>query len=270
MALAERLLGAGTAGPSCETEADWYAYWNRHIEDLTSPAERALAGGMAADRLAWVFLSGYQGALMHCFPEFAGAGWGCFAVAEAQDSPCALTGTGPATLTGTKTWIAGAEQLDRLVVALDGVTRFVCVPRDAAGLTIELPRTPSFLAEMSQGVAVFDQTPIESVVEDAGHARQFRRAEPTFVLLALTGYLAAQSGPNGSVIDDAAAVAGRVEELVALLDERESVKVRLHAIQTALKKMAEQFVGETLPSRSAAEQNRWARDARLLSMFGAA
>ena len=118
MALADLLVGSKNPTVRCETEADWYGYWNSHVSVFADPAQRALVGGMVADRLAWVFLSGYQGALAHCFPEFAGSGWGCFAVAEAEDSPCEVSGDNPATLKGTKTWIAGAAHVDRLVVAV--------------------------------------------------------------------------------------------------------------------------------------------------------
>ena len=69
------------AQPELETlpdEMSFHAAWVSVCADergqmLSDPVELALTGGALADRLAWVFVSGYQAAVRQCFPELVPA-----------------------------------------------------------------------------------------------------------------------------------------------------------------------------------------------------
>lgn len=263
------------------TESDWYRHWQERVAHESEPLNLALRGGASADRLAWVFMSGYQAALARCFPEYCQDGWSCFAAAEPREGPgCELTEAEQGyRLNGQKSWIAGAAHVDRLVVALDGASRFVCLERDREGLAITLPRTPSFLAELSQGAAEFSDVRVdaEEVLTDPGRARLFRGAEPVFVLVALNACLGAHAGVLGAAdrdIDSIVASAGNAVEvasaLVADLGDRETVRAGLDALRSATRQTVSAFIREALSDSDEVLQTSWRADAGLFKMFGVA
>jgi hypothetical protein len=241
------------------------------------PETLAMRGGAVADRFAWVFMSGYQAALKKCFPEYCGNGWSCFAVAEPREGPgCELQESEDGyRLTGQKSWVAGAEHVDRLIVSLDDARRFVCLERDRTGVEISLPRAPSFLAELSQGVAVFNAVEIDrsEVLDEPARARRFRGAEPLHVLIALNAFLAGRTralGGSDSLVDQAEAVLEAAAGLSPVLDDRAAFKAGLAELRRATRDVVVQFERELLPAAEEVLQVSWQADGRLLRMFGVA
>ena len=262
----------------CATEADFYAHWREVTRGAADPVALAAAGGAAADRLSWVFLSGYQAAVRHCFPEFPVNGWTCFAAAEPEASPrCQLSSDGGRTLlNGSKSWIAGAGCVDHLVVMVGerDTCEFVGVDRSAAGVSIELPRKPSFLADMSQGVARFDRVVIapENRIQQPQRARRFRTAEPLFVLIALNACLAeqARSARVPAVAEAAEAAVAQGRTLSGMIEERADFKAALSSYRESITRVVSDFERSVLPLTPPALQASWKADGRLLVMFGVA
>ena len=57
--------------------------WLRQVAPLSSRVAQAVQGGLLADRLAWVFVAGYQCALRHTFAQLPAGSIAAFAVSEA-------------------------------------------------------------------------------------------------------------------------------------------------------------------------------------------
>ena len=259
-------------------ERDFHAAWVTACTDLqgclvADEVALALAGGALADRLAWVFVSGYQAAVRRCFPELvAPAGWTCLAAAESRGGPgCRLTTEGnDLRLNGEKSWIAGAAVLDSLVVSVgEGDQRaFAGVLADAPGVTMDLPREPGFLAEMSQGVARFDNAAVTQVVEEPARGLWFRGAEPLYVMLALNACLRSRAERSERVelvtLADKAIAEG--SKLPAVLGEKTAILAglaELRKLTSAVLGVAEEMIAE-FPTLAAS----WQADARLFAMFG--
>ena len=246
-------------------------------EPLSDGAELALAGGALADRLAWVFVSGYQAAVRRCFPELvSGAGWTCLAAAEGRGGAgCELVKQGDSLLlSGEKSWIAGAGVLESLVVSVgEGEARcFVGIQASALGVNIDLPRTPGFLREMSQGVARFDHVaiPAAGVINEPARGLWFRGAEPLYVMLALNACLRSRALKAGR--EDLASLAGEAIDhgrtLPAVLDQKTAILTglaELRALSVKALAAAVDVVAES-PTHAAS----WQADARLFAMFGLA
>jgi len=240
-------------------------------------AELALAAGALADRLAWVFLSGYQAAVRRCFPELiSGAGWTCLAAAEGRGGPaCELSASdGGFLLSGEKSWIAGAGALQSLVVSVgEGDARcFVGVEASASGVSIDLPRTPDFLSEMTQGVARFDEVQVAAarVLGEPARGLWFRGAEPLYVMLALNACLQSRALAAGrsdvSALAEEAIDHGRT--LPAVLDQKAAILPGLAELRvlTARTLAASSELVAGSPTLAAS----WQADARLFAMFGVA
>lgn len=269
-----------TESQSYPDEAAFHAAWQAVCASddgahSVDEVEMALKGGVLADRLAWIFVSGYQAAVRRCFPEFARpSGWTCLAAAEAGEGPgCHLE---PVTegfqLSGNKSWIAGAGQLDSLVVLVgqgDGMC-FVSVAAEAPGVCITLPRTPGFLGEMTQGAASFDSVavPEDCIIRDPGRRLEFRGAEPLYVLLAMNACVKARADEQGdrelSRLADEAIEHGRT--LPAVLGQKSAILpglARLRALTAPVVTKATPVL-ERYPALAAS----WQKDHRLFAMFG--
>jgi hypothetical protein len=242
---------------------------------VTDEVALALNGGSLADRMAWVFQSGYQAAVRRCFPEFRCSGWTCFAVAEPRDGPaCRITGDDDDyVLDGEKSWIAGAGCLEQLVCSVgEGDGRcFLAVPADAAGVTLSLPREPTFLAEMSQGAASFDQVrvPGSGILREPNRARWFRGAEPLYVLLALNACLKAHAERKGDT-----GVAERADAAIALgtplapeLGDRDRMVAGLTVLREATAGVIDVASG-LVAAVGGALARSWEADELLFGMFG--
>lgn len=191
----DALLSAGTRRLRCADEAAYFAAWQTqarpHIDHLLS---MAVIAGSIADRLAWVFQAGYQAACRDAFPDARSGGWIAYAATEDRKGVPPLPGVTLADghLTGTKTWVAAARTVQHLAIKLGSgpQARYQLVPRDAPGLAVAPGNASRFLADMSQGRAHFDRTPIGATVElDPARIRHFGLLEALYIYAAFCGFV---------------------------------------------------------------------------------
>ena len=77
----EATLSAGSDTKIANEDA-YKALWQRLVASQQDLGLLAVQGGLLADRLAWVFVAGYQAALRRTFPDQGFSGWAAFAVSE--------------------------------------------------------------------------------------------------------------------------------------------------------------------------------------------
>lgn len=167
-------------------------------EDLAA-LDMSLRGGAIADCLSHVFIGGYQGAMRHVMPQIPSAQWFSFLVSEDKQDPAAnpptqlLATEAGLNINGTKSWVASSAQVDGLVVsAADsaGQTQFFwCLATDS-GVSLTHRPAPSFLPDVSQGFARFENLQVpKNQLLPAQAFSHFMHAESLYVGLALAGYL---------------------------------------------------------------------------------
>ena len=192
-------IGAERAGPL--DEAAYLQAWLQHAAVATSPLSMALAGGACADRLAWVFVAGYQAALRSVFPALGAEGWACFAVTEDRSGEFSgvdwQSHDDQVVVTGHKSWIAASQHVQQLVVKAGKGDRacYVLLRRDDPGVALSSRDAPGFLPDLSQGFAALDCQVDATRVLDDGRVEQFRWREPLYIYSAFLAWLARQ--PHG-------------------------------------------------------------------------
>ena len=78
-------INLATHTPTNVPDEHTYAeLWLQQVSGLDSLQAQAVKGGLLADRMAWVFVAGYQCALRHTFAELPTDGIAAFAVSEDQ------------------------------------------------------------------------------------------------------------------------------------------------------------------------------------------
>jgi len=177
-----------------------------------SPEDIALMGGRIADRLAFVFIAGYQAAVRRAF-EVQGDRWSALAVSEDRSGNLPGLALSPDGLIhGYKTWVAASNHLDEVIVSVgelpEGTLYRVLLPSEK--VTIEAKTGVGFLAEMSQGIACFEGVSPDSLEDlPSLELKQFARREPLYIYLALCGNLQARGHHNAAeLIQELLAVAG--------------------------------------------------------------
>src|SRR5262245_47959834 len=142
----------------------WRLLWEPLQAADASPAALAIAGGFAADRVAWAFASGYQAALRALLPELPHHTLAAFCVTEAEGNrPRHIRTTiapqpdGTLRIDGAKRWTTlGPASTQMLVVgalpALAGSTapslRLARVPADTPGLVLQAMPPTRFVPEV--------------------------------------------------------------------------------------------------------------------------
>ena len=218
-----------------------------------------------SDCMAGAFFAGYQVAVARTFPEFDRPGASCFAATTRDGAVActlALTDDG-ARLDGEKTWVAGVDHLDRLVVLVetnDGPA-FLDVPAGAPGVTLANPGPSRFLVELSQGAARFDSVTLTAgqILRDPDRARRFRRAERFHVLCALAQMLRGAGQDTSTLEADIAALDA------ALFDEG-SVRAHLDDLGFRVREGFDALDANAAPELADALR----QDGRLLDMFAPA
>lgn len=199
------LVANGPRRMHCADEAAYLDAWRSHaLPQVDALLPMAVTAGLVADRLAWVFVAGYQAACRHVFPEVRSEHWIAFAASEDRSGEPALPGLRLADgcLDGTKTWVAAARSVQHLVVRLgDGPeARYLHVPRAAPGLTITPGERASFLADMSQGRAHFARTPVHAATAlSPARVGLFGLLEPLYIYAAFCGFVLGSSSERDLV-----------------------------------------------------------------------
>lgn len=196
----DRLL---RASPNPPPIADLDAWWSRHREagaGLALPVDRAIAGGFAADRLAYAFAGGYCEALAALVPETAGHVVALCATEQGGNHPRAIeTAFDGARVTGRKQWTTLGGHADAfLVLAREGerpdgrpALALVRVDARAEGIAVHaMPPTP-FVPEIPHARVELLAAPGARLPGDgwADYVKPFRTVEDLHVHAALLGYL---------------------------------------------------------------------------------
>lgn len=195
------MLSGTVAAPPSPTEGDYHATWL--ARDVGSEGEfmTAALGGALADRLAWVFVAGYQAGIRRSFPTLPRErGWCAFV--NTEDKSGTFPGTllsgepGALRLSGCKGWVAAADHIDRLIVtASQNKPPFMLIRRDQAGVRIDNGPPKAYLSEMVQGRASFDNVAIgdEQFIGDERTFPVFRSVESAYVRTALAAFMFSQA-----------------------------------------------------------------------------
>lgn len=259
----QRLLGQHSEKNSA-TEADYADAWQEQAWVSNDLVELAVTGGLIADRMAWVFVAGYQSALRHTFPNIPFDGLAAFAVSEDRKGAPPLPGVrshhhdGKLFVSGYKTWVACSRALTYLVIKADRGedARYYCLPRKTSGLTLQ-DKYGSFLSEMSQGLAHLDNVEAPKAL-DHGAVGWFGIRETLYIYMAFCAWAGKQGSPAGDCQD-------LIQRLTALADqpptdakglaELKAVDTSVQALRTGL---ALDGVGQ------------WQADQRLIAMYSPA
>lgn len=186
-------------------------------------AHRAIAGGIIADRIAWVFCAGYQAAIssLHADPGRIGA----LLVSEREGVERARLrwDDGEFRLTGEKNFVALCNHVEWLLVeALDEESQesLVFVERYSRGVVIETGARQQLLPDIDRGrvhlmnCQVRPDALVEGDIRD--RLRGFRLTESLQVMRAGLGYLLRRAGETGGADE----VRGELMRLLLLLQQR--------------------------------------------------
>lgn len=271
----EGVLRGEIAAATAPTEADWDAAWRRHAlshEDL--PVMAAL-GGALSDRLAWVFLSGYQATIYRCFPDLPREdGWTSFVNTEDRSGQLpgtALTGEGAdRRLSGWKGWLAASASVERLLVtAKQEQTPFILLRRDVPGVRIEERDTSSYLPELTQGRVQFEDVEVAAgaLTGDERTFPTFRVAEGAYIRVALTAFILAHArrldAPSTLLAEAVAALHAAVGVVESPMPSLASL-VAAHGADIVTQRLVAPFEA-LLAERDPELLERWTRDRRLVT-----
>lgn len=211
--LVSLLLAARDPRPDCPTLVHWLPTW-RECQSTHATGDSfvaAMSCALKADRLAWAFFSGYQGAIQAAFHTGVGT-VGAFCANEAQrkitDIETSLEDRdGRLLLSGGKSWtLAEPEELTLFVLArpADGPAKgpgslsIVRLPIRSPGVGTEPLQAQLVIPELPQAAVRFEgaQVSPSDVVQGDGYAdyaKPFRMHEDVFVTGCAIAYLLRES-----------------------------------------------------------------------------
>jgi hypothetical protein len=271
--LVEAVLAGSVVPLHAPTEDEFHAVWLAHELSSHEPLAMAAAGGALADRLAWVFVAGYQATLRHALPQTPVLpGWSALVNTEGVDS---LPGTslegapGARRLSGWKTWVAGADHVERLYVsARHNELPLLAIGRNDDGVTIEHSRVGGYLPELVQGRARFEHTAIDEsrVIEDPRAFPLFRACESAYVRVALHAFMLSHSrrlGAPASLVGHALAGLLAAAGAFELAIPSDAASIAVGGVDAQTRALADDF--EALVAAADPDlHERWTRDARLV------
>lgn len=235
----------------------------------------AARGGAIADRLAWVFVSGYQATIRRVFPDLSPEpGWASFVNTENPEAK--LSGTtlevdssGNGTLRGWKTWVATSAHVSRLLVSSSqGRIPFAVVRRDQPGVEIETSPRKSYLGDMSQGRVQFHDVAVSAdcIVGDERTFPVFRASESAYVRVALNAFMFAQCCRVGAPAELIARLVANLYGSQAVMAGQlpsDEATIALYGIHMETVDLAFQFQ-KLLAESDPDLQARWLVDRRLV------
>jgi acyl-CoA dehydrogenase len=274
----------------CPELAQWLPIW-RTVQAASAnrdPFVASLIAALTADRLAWAFFSGYQGALQSAFPDSIEDGRvGALCVHEAGRKMTEVTTSVEFRdrilhLHGKKSWaLTSIEDLTLLVLARrsDGPQKgpgslvMVRLPSSAVGVALGHSRPQAVVPELAHSEVCFEAVrlmPEQLVLGDgyAEHAKPFRVLEDIFVTGSTLAYLfaEAQSGDWPTTWRQRCIAAIAMLHACADLDPRDT---RAHILVAGSQSFAGDVIRESENHWQAAQaiaHNRWQRDRPILSL----
>ena len=257
------------------TEADWLATWVANDLGHADLDVMAALGGALSDRLAWVFLSGYQATVARCFPDLPRrGGWTSFVNTEDRSGVLpgtTLSGEGDARrLNGWKGWLAASSSVERLLVsAKQEHTPFVVLDRGTPGVRIEERGTPSYLPELTQGRVQFEDVvvPDDALTGDEHTFPLFRTTEGAYIRVALAAFMlghARRLDAPAQLLAEAVAVLHASIGVVAQPMPSLPSLVAAHGADLVTQHLVASFE-ELLRERGPELLARWTRDRRLVT-----
>lgn len=258
------------------------AYW----EGLAGRSfERAVLGGLAADRLGLAFAAGYRSALLHLTGE-SGLAAVCI-TEEGGGHPRAIRTQlkrdgDSVVLSGAKQWATLAGRAKSLLIAASvgekegrNQLRMVRVPIDAEGLTLhEMPPTP-FIPEIPhyrltlEGVTV----PADAVLPGDGYGRwikPFRTVEDIHVIAAAASYVVSvgrDAGWPAEALAEGFVVLSALANLVDRPPLDPATHLTLGGVLTAFEGWLDR-VGGHWEALEEPVRTRWTRDRGVLGVAG--
>jgi len=258
---------AALAHVEVASEAQYLAAWSEHVQSRTAEGSfaLALAGGYLADRLAWVFVAGYQAALRATFTGLQLPGWTALAVSEdpSKDNPLpGLTWQASRSgysLDGYKTWIAAVQQVQHIIVRARGEQpELFLMARDTPGLILSVSPDPAMLPDLSQGKAQLKGVEVGASARlDIDSLTGFGQREALHIYIAFVGMCLRAAEANTA---DTSSCLRLLEQAEPLADDCDEASFA--AFSREIQALRER-VSETL----FADDAHWQRDQRLIAMY---
>ena len=233
-------------------------------------ASMAIAGGLCADRLAWVFIAGYQAAIRCTFSDAVLSGWAAFAVSEDRQPDNPLPGvtvqhdSQGQVLTGHKTWVAAAEHIDQLIIKAGhrSNAQYFLLDRDEPGLTLTLRPAGNFLSELSQGAAHLNGVRVtKRQLLDGARVALFGPREALFIYAAFCAFVLAKS-PDPTQRERCRAMLRRVPALLTSGFSSAADVSTLKQFDADVQQLLTDVETDSFPRNSS-----WPLDRRLISMY---
>ncbi len=289
----EHCLRTAPVAAGCETVAQWWAGTAGLQRSWPVPIDRSIAGGFAADRVAWAFAGAYQDALRVLVPGLASDRMAAFCVTETtgnrpRDVQTRVTvGSDTLVLDGAKRWTTlGPDSATLLVVARLATPddserialRVVQVPTDAAGVVVTAMPPTRFVPEVAHASVRFEQVrlPLQAMLPGDGYddyTKPFRSIEDTHVTAAVLACLLREARARGWPQDWPEQALLVLQGLVAVAADAPSAP-GAHLMLAGAMHLADRLFGEAdtlfarVPDDPAAQ--RWQRDRALLGVAASA
>ncbi|MEM9623542.1 MAG: hypothetical protein AAF993_17995 [Pseudomonadota bacterium] len=292
----DTLLAWATKLPSTTNEADYHTLWHEHCAPLlraddsddVSYFQLAHLGGLCADRLAWVFIAGYQAAIRRTFVRRQFAEWTAFAVSESADSQQLpgvtwREGAGGLICSGYKTWVASSRFVRHIVVKAGRgkQARYVVVDTQADGVTLSHKTAPGMLPDLSQGQISLNElvVPMADLL-DSTDVESFGGFEKLYIFVAFLAYaLRVCVAPASQSSEAAASIAamsstGDSSQMIDQIRGALDLAQALHAAPSPgadprFADLAEvvQQLRRSLSGQVFAKDAEWQRDQKLIAMY---
>ncbi|HWS75601.1 MAG TPA: acyl-CoA dehydrogenase family protein [Quisquiliibacterium sp.] len=293
--IASALAAPPAAAAAMEDVAAWWPAHRKLADRHRAPFALSVAGGLAADRAAWAFATGYQAALRALLPGLPDDVLAAFCVTEAggnrpRDIQTTFrdAGDGMLSITGAKRWSTlGPESTLLLVVgqavaapdapAARSTLRVAPVRADAPGVAIEPMPPTAFVPEVPHArIALQDvRVAADSLLPGDGYDRYvkpFRTIEDTHINAALMAWLLREARVRGWP----AAFSERVVAALAALQHvstMDPASPACHVALTGALDWCQRLYAEAGPLWEAcgdpAAAGRWTRDAALFGLASA-
>lgn len=287
--LLDTLLTPVGTRATCTELAQWLPVW-RAIQETPvdrDPFATSVVAALKADRLAWAFFSGYQGAIQAAFPDSVEAG--SVVALCVHETGRKVTEVTTALelrnriphLHGQKSWaLTGIEDLTLLVLARrsDGPQKgagslvMVRLPSSSFGVSLGVSRSQAVVPELAHSEVRFDSVRLnpEHLVPGDGYAeyaKPFRVLEDIFATGSTLAYLLAesQSGEWPTRWRQRCIAAIAMLHACAGLDPQNT---RAHILVAGSLSFAGDVIQESESHWQAAQavaHNRWRRDRQILS-----